>query len=51
MKTKWLVADETSVGSPDRAERDIFGVILDAFWSIQATFVAGEPLCDLETPY
>ena len=28
MKIKWLVTDVTAVGSPDRAERTIFGVIL-----------------------
>ena len=31
MNTKWLVADVTAVGSPDRAERDILGIILDNF--------------------
>ena len=28
MKIEWLFADATTVGSPDRAERAIFGVIL-----------------------
>ena len=28
MKINWLVADITAVGSPDRAERAILGVIL-----------------------
>ena len=41
MKTEWLVADATPAGSPARAERDILGVILDVFWSIQAVFVGG----------
>ena len=27
--------------------RDILGTNLDIFWPIQATFVAGEPLCDV----
>ena len=50
MKIEWLVVDVTSVGSPDRAELDIFGVILDVFLPIQATFVVQEPLCDVEIP-
>ena len=28
MKIKWLVANVTAVGSPDRAERAILGLIL-----------------------
>ena len=47
MKIDWLVADSSSVGSPDRAEHDILGVILAIFWPIQATFVVGEPFCDV----
>ena len=35
MKIEWLVTYVTPVGSPDRAERGIFGVILDVFWSVQ----------------
>ena len=60
MKIEWLIADETVVGSLDRAERDvgpparakrdIFLVILDVFWPIQATFMAGNPLCDVRFP-
>ena len=50
MKIEGLVTDVTSVGSPDRANRGIFGVILDIFWTMQAAIVAGEPLCDLGTP-
>ena len=42
--------DVTAVGSPDRAERAILGMILGVFWSIQATFVVGEPLCDVGIP-
>ena len=42
-----LVANVTFVGSPDRAERDILGMLFDVFWSIQAAFVVGEPLCDV----
>ena len=37
---------QTADGSPARA--DFFGVILDIFLRIQAAFIAGEPLCDLE---
>ena len=49
MKREWLVADVTPVGSPNRAERAILGVILDAFWSIQVVCVVGEPFCDVGT--
>ena len=49
-KTKWLVANETSVGSPDRTERGIFGLILEDFLPIQAVFVIREPLCILGMP-
>ena len=31
MNTEWSVAGITPVGSPDRAERAIFGVILGVF--------------------
>ena len=48
MKVVWLVANVTAVGSPDRAECDIVGVILGNFWPVQATFVVREPLCDVE---
>ena len=41
MKTEWLVAEITPVGSPDRAEYAILGTILDVFWPIQATYVIG----------
>ena len=47
MKIERLVANVTAVGFPDRAEPGILGMILDAFWSIQAAFVVGEPLCDV----
>ena len=50
MKTEWLLAKVTPVRPPDRAERGILGMILDVFWPIQATFVTGEPLCDVEIP-
>ena len=50
MKIEWLVTNETAVGYPDRAERVIFGVILGVFLPIQATFVIGEPLCDVGVP-
>ena len=48
IKTEWLVADVTPVGFPDRVERDILEMILDNFWPIQAAFVVGEPLCEIE---
>ena len=47
MKKEGLIANETSVGSPDRVERDVFGGDFRGFWPIQATFVLGELLCDL----
>ena len=50
MKTEWLIANETSLESPARADNVIFGAILDAFWPNQAVFVVGEPLCNLENP-
>ena len=50
MKIEWLIANETAVRSPARAECDIVGVILDVFWPIQAIFVVGEPLCDVRIP-
>ena len=51
MKIKRLVADVTAVGSPERAERAILGVLLGVFWSIQAVFVVWEPLCGVRTPF
>ena len=52
MKIKWLIADVTAAGSPDRAEYAILGVISagQLFWPIQAIFVVGEPLCRVGTP-
>ena len=50
MKTEWLVAKITHVGSPDRAECAILGNILDVVWPIQAVSVIGEPLCDVGPP-
>ena len=51
MEIEWLVTDVTAVGSPDRAERAILGLLLVVFWSIQAVFVVEEPLYDVGTPY
>ena len=50
MKIEWLVATATVVGSPDRVEHDILGMILEVFWLSQAVFVAGKPLCDVRIP-
>ena len=50
MKIECLATIVTAVGSPDRAERAIWGVILNIFWPIQATFVVREPRCDVRTP-
>ena len=41
MKIKWLLANVTPVVSPDRAEHDIFEIMLDV-WPIQVAFVAAE---------
>ena len=49
MKIKWLVTNVTAVESPERAEHAILGVLLSVFWSIQAAFAAGEPLCGVGT--
>ena len=40
----------TAVGSHDRAERDIFGVILGVFLVNSGLFVVKEPLCDAGIP-
>ena len=50
MKIEWLIADVTSVRSPARTKRDIFGVILNVSWPIQSAFVVEEPLCNLGKP-
>ena len=50
MQNEWLVANVTSIRSPTRAKRDIFWMILDIFWPIQANFVVGEPLCGVKNP-
>ena len=48
MKIEGMIVNETSVGSPARAERDILGVIVDVCLLIQAAFVVREePVCDL----
>ena len=44
MKKEWFVINVTPVGSPDRADCTILGLILGVFWPIQATFVVGKPL-------
>ena len=50
MKIERSVSNVAAVGSSDRAERDILGVILNFFWPIQATVVVREPLCDAGIP-
>ena len=50
LKIEWLVIDITAVGSPDKAERDILGMIFDVFWPGQPAIVVWEPLRDLRTP-
>ena len=51
MKIEWLATYVTAVGSHDREERDIFGMMLGVFWPIQATFVIGETFCDVGIPF
>ena len=51
MKLEWLSTNVRAAGSPARAESKIFRVNLVIFWLIQAAFVVGEPLCDLEIPF
>ena len=50
MKIEWLVTDVTVVGSSARARHDMFSDDFGFFWTIQATFVVGEPLCDVGNP-
>ena len=51
VKIEWLVADVTAVGSPDRAERAILGVILVGRDIADLdVFVVGKLLCDVGTP-
>ena len=50
MKTEWLVTNVTPVGSPERAERDILGIILDVFSANSGRFLVMEPLCDVGNP-
>ena len=49
MKIECLVTNVTPVGSPDKVERAILGMVL-AKSSIQATVVVGEPLCYVTIP-
>ena len=46
MKREWLVTDVSAVGSPDRAERPILGVIVAGrfFLPVQAIFVGRQQL-------
>ena len=46
MKVEWIFTNVTVVGSPEKAEHDNLGMILDVFRPIEATDVVGEPLCD-----
>ena len=46
MKIEWLIADVTAAVPPDRAERDILGMILDICWPIQVVFMVRKSLCD-----
>ena len=50
MKIEWLNTNMTAIGSPAKAESEIFWVVLGVFLPIWAAIVVGEPLCELETP-
>ena len=50
IKTDWLVADVTSARSPDRAERDIFGVVFGVFLPVQALLWSGSDFVMQESP-
>ena len=50
MKLEWLVANVKPVGSPDKAEHAVLGIILSVLWPIQAILLIGGPLCDVGTP-
>ena len=52
MKIEWLFDNVTDVGSPDRAEHDILGVILPGHLLVDpGNFVIGKPLCDARIPF
>ena len=48
IKLEWLTTHVTAVGLLTKAECENFQVILDVCRPIQAAFVIGEPVCDLE---
>ena len=48
IKKERLITDVAIVGTPVGADFIFFGVF-DVFCPIETAFVAGEPLCDLET--
>ena len=52
METEWLVTDVTAVGSLDRDELAILGVIVAGrvFGPTQVIFAVTAPLCDVGTP-
>ena len=50
MKLEWLIANVTSVWSPDRVNHDILGMILSVFWSILAGIAVGDPFWDVRFP-
>ena len=52
MKIVWFISDITAVGYRTHMSKKccFFWVILTFVWPIRVTFVAGDSLCDLETP-
>ena len=49
-ENRMVITNTAAVGSPSRAESEIFWNSIVFYWKSWVTFVAGEPLCDLETP-
>ena len=52
MKIEWLVANVTAVGSLDRAERVILGVVVAGrvFGQSRSFYVVGGTFCGVGTP-
>ena len=53
MKLEWLVANDTAIGSLDRAERAILGIVVAGrvFGQSRSFFVVAESLCGVGTPF
>ena len=51
MKIEWLIADVTAAVPPDRAERDILGMIFDIFFVNSGLFVVESHFVTQEYPF